>query len=419
MLETLDNYIKTTIVPNLTVLLKTVQTNIYLYGPVVYLCVISIVVMFFYLKTYKGVIKNYCGDNTKCYDSFRLYAKLGDYIVLLTVVYLIYVGTSNSIVLATLTVSGIVGFTYMKDAWKVSIDGAVYDESEEWTVCRLIRKYAPYNPTIAERLRIVTPIASVVMFFLFMYLLSIIGMTGDEMPYFIMAVLAMFGLIAYKTHQFIKNVENVASVITFEMNATIFVVFQIRSPTVDGGNYLIATPGGPVDDDTGESSQQAAERQTAKETGISIKLQRIGTVLNDPTSKHGPGLTTNQPPKTGIYFAHAATIPQTRLPEESKQDPETMTLQTLEEYLNKRVSRANKPLGQKDIPAQDISTVIESFEQIQQHIHALGPKVYAAPLELLVNNNLVWEPSRRCLQLVDDLIKSNAISADYHMPTAT
>ena len=204
MLETLDHYLKTTVTPKLTVLFKTVQTNIYRYGTIVYLFVISVAVMFFYLKTYKGVIKNYCGDNETCSDSFTIYEKIGAYIVLLTVVYLIYIGTRNSIVLATLTVSGLVGFTYMKDAWKVSIDGAVYDESEEWTVCRLIRKYAPYNPTIAERLRIILPIASGVMFFSFVYLLSIIGMTGDEMPYFITAVMAMVGLIAYKTHQFIK-----------------------------------------------------------------------------------------------------------------------------------------------------------------------------------------------------------------------
>ena len=208
-------------------------------------------------------------------------------------------------------------------------------------------------------------------------------------------------------------VSNVASVITFKLDDKVFVVFQIRSQTVNGGNYRIATPGGAVD--ANECPQRAAERETNEETGLTSKFQRIGTIINNTIYKHDATHTSNQSPKTGIYFAHATTIPQTHGPVEYKHFIETMNLQKLESYLNERSSTETQLIGQKDIPKEDISNVMKSFDQIQPHIYALGPNVYAAPLEVLVNNDLVWEPSRRCLQLVYHLIKSKTIYADYKM----
>ena len=101
-------------------------------------------------------------------------------------------------------ISGIIGMYYMLDAWKVSIDGAVYDESDEWTVCRLIRKYAPYNPTIVQRFLLVLPIFTIIMFLTFMYLMAIIGFKEEEMGYFYSAVIISFIFIGRKTYLYTK-----------------------------------------------------------------------------------------------------------------------------------------------------------------------------------------------------------------------
>lgn len=204
MFANINNYIKTTLAPRIKALLKIIQYNIYLYGTIVYLFIICVVVMFFYLKSYKGIVKNYCGTDEVCYDGLAFYEQIGLYCITATIVYLIYVGTKNSTILATVFIGAVLGMNYMVDAWKIKIDGAVFDDEQYWTVCRLIRKYAPYNPTIPERLRIIMPIMTIVMFLSFMYLLSIIGFTSREMPYFIASTIVLFGLIGWKTYTFMK-----------------------------------------------------------------------------------------------------------------------------------------------------------------------------------------------------------------------
>lgn len=181
-----------------------VKTNCALYGTIIYVFIIIVVVMFFYLKTYKGVVKNYCASHQGCHDSMDQFTQIGAYLALATLTYLLYVGTKTSFTLAIIAISGMIGWIYMADAWKVTIDGAVYDETADWTVCRLILKYAPYNPTIAQRMRIIMPLMVLVMFFSFMHLLAAVGFSKDEYPYFVIATILVVGFIGRKTFLFVK-----------------------------------------------------------------------------------------------------------------------------------------------------------------------------------------------------------------------
>lgn len=204
MLATLKHDFNTKMLPYMKALARKVRYTLAVNTTVMYLLLLCTGVIYFYLLTYKGVVKHYCHNDTSCHSRFEIYNRIGGYIALPILLYGIVTSIRYPVVLTLLILCGLIGFTYMNDAWKVTLDGIVIDENTEWTLCRLLRKYAPHNPTKAERALFVLPMISLMMILCLIYLFSIMGLMGVEVPYFIVQSGVLFSIIIYATYRYTK-----------------------------------------------------------------------------------------------------------------------------------------------------------------------------------------------------------------------
>lgn len=204
MLATFRHDLKTHVVPYASRVARKVRHTIVENASFVYLLLLCVGAMMLYLSAYKGVVKNYCQEDTHCHYRFKFYASVGFYCFVPLTVYMIVMSMRSPVALTLFLVSGSLGYMYMKDAWRVKLDGTVLQDTE-WTLCRLLQKYAPNHPTKSERGLFMLPILSLIMVLCMVYLFSSIGLQSTEMHYFVAYNLVLIYVIVYSTYILVKT----------------------------------------------------------------------------------------------------------------------------------------------------------------------------------------------------------------------